>query len=293
MKINLGLIGMKCDECGSRDSSFDERMGERICNECGLVMVQEAFEETVRVTEDSSKDNWGNLGSDARVNVPGIRTQVVRNMTGLSSTETTITRGVAMTKMVFSSLHLGFDLSDRIFESYSELYRKNIFKSNKIEERATALVYYLLRENGTPVPMETVCSEFSVNKRVVNKLVRRIVRHYGRRPDLNYRVDYEMRRCAETLTKMPEFPHLCMETLNFLNKVCEAHKINISKAHPYAALCITSRMHNMGLTVEGVAEVAPINAVSISRAMQKMLSPLDVRYTDLKGKTIRDLEKLL
>ena len=62
---------MKCDECGSRDSSFDERMGERICNECGLVMVQEVFEETVRVTDNTSKDNWGNLGSDTNVNVPG------------------------------------------------------------------------------------------------------------------------------------------------------------------------------------------------------------------------------
>ena len=109
-----------------------------------------------------------------------------------------------MTRMVFSSCILALTYLIG-FWKYSELYRKNIFKSNKIEERATALVYYLLRENGTPVPMETVCSEFSVNRKVVNKLVRRIVRHYGRRPDLNYRVDYEMRRCAEALTNNLSF----------------------------------------------------------------------------------------
>ena len=46
--MNTELIGMRCDECGSRETSFDERLGERICDDCGLVIVVEQFEETVR-----------------------------------------------------------------------------------------------------------------------------------------------------------------------------------------------------------------------------------------------------
>ena len=34
---------MKCDECNSTDNYFDERMGERICSDCGLVLVTESF----------------------------------------------------------------------------------------------------------------------------------------------------------------------------------------------------------------------------------------------------------
>ena len=40
---------MRCDECGSRQTSFDERLGERVCDDCGLVIVVEQFEETVQI----------------------------------------------------------------------------------------------------------------------------------------------------------------------------------------------------------------------------------------------------
>ena len=50
--MNIELKTMKCDECGSNDSVFDERMGEHVCNVRGLVIVTEMFEETVRLVDD-------------------------------------------------------------------------------------------------------------------------------------------------------------------------------------------------------------------------------------------------
>ena len=44
--MNIGLIMMICDECGCSENAFDETLGERVCVQCGLVLVQELFEET-------------------------------------------------------------------------------------------------------------------------------------------------------------------------------------------------------------------------------------------------------
>ena len=58
---------MKCPECQSLKNSYDERMGETICDDCGLVLVSGMFEETVHVL-DKVGDNIhsadkGHLGS--------------------------------------------------------------------------------------------------------------------------------------------------------------------------------------------------------------------------------------
>lgn len=41
------MIIMRCEECGMRDFRFDERLGEKVCNVCGLVAIYEAFDESV------------------------------------------------------------------------------------------------------------------------------------------------------------------------------------------------------------------------------------------------------
>ena len=61
------LILMKCNECGATENYFDERMGERVCSDCGLVLVQEIFEQNVHILNKTgdvvhSADN-GKLGS--------------------------------------------------------------------------------------------------------------------------------------------------------------------------------------------------------------------------------------
>ena len=43
---------MKCSECGCLVFNYNERLGETECSDCGLVVVTELFEETVRMVND-------------------------------------------------------------------------------------------------------------------------------------------------------------------------------------------------------------------------------------------------
>ena len=49
---------MKCSECGSFSSEFDERLGYTVCSDCGLVLNCDIFEE--RVSHKSRQDRNGN-----------------------------------------------------------------------------------------------------------------------------------------------------------------------------------------------------------------------------------------
>ena len=44
--MNPVTIGESCKECGSKDFTYIERLGEKTCDECGLVLVVNPFEET-------------------------------------------------------------------------------------------------------------------------------------------------------------------------------------------------------------------------------------------------------
>ena len=65
---------MKCSECGSFSTEFDERLGYTVCSDCGLVLNCDIFEERVGlklINSDKryqqhwshSKDNNRTLGS--------------------------------------------------------------------------------------------------------------------------------------------------------------------------------------------------------------------------------------
>lgn len=282
---------MKCDECDSRDNYFDERLGERVCNSCGLVLVVEKFEETVRFNFDnSSSDNYGRLGSQ-KVNLK--QNSLAGKISGMTSQERSIMNGINSCSMVFTSLKLPFDLRERTDRTYRQLNNSGVFQKSSFEVRATALVYYLLRENGTPMSLDDVCAEFSVKKNQVNKLVRRITKFFGARPAIQYRMEYEMRRYAERLSDDNAFPHLCIEMMNYFDKVSEKHYINNGATYPYAIIAMCSRMHNYSITQKKIAEIAPVSENGIRACIRRLLEPIGIQYTELRGKTIRDLEKLL
>ena len=47
---------MKCVECESTTTTFDERMGETICADCGLILSVNIFEETSKTVFIKNND---------------------------------------------------------------------------------------------------------------------------------------------------------------------------------------------------------------------------------------------
>ena len=64
--MKIEWILMICDECNNTETEYNESLGELVCKGCGLVLVTEMFEETVRLVDDGEKvrsSDKGILGS--------------------------------------------------------------------------------------------------------------------------------------------------------------------------------------------------------------------------------------
>jgi len=286
--MNIGLIGMKCDECGSRENTFDEILGERVCSDCGLVLVQEMFEETVsaKMSDGSFRTKDHSLGS-----VTSFRSSAQRHST--TSYERTLENGYRMVRMVFNSLGLVFDLNERMEQVYRDLYSKGIFRGATLETRATAVVYFCLKENRTPVPLDIVCGEFDIQSKLVKKLVRKISKIYQNVVIRNDDGSFEIQRICTLLTNDPAFLGHCLQTYEFFEKVMVQSLENKRKTHNSAIVFLTAKIHNYPFTSKSIANTDGVNVSSngILVTGRRLLSLIGLkRIEEIIGK---DLEKLL
>ena len=168
---------MKCTECGCLESEFDEVLGERTCKDCGLVLVTEMFEETVHILSEQGdvkhSSDKGRLGSV----ITGKGSYKFNRFNKNNVMPTHIQTGLMHCNMVLSAVVPNMNLKERVQSLYIELLNKRLLVSYSYEERASAVVFYALKENRTPRTFKEVCSEFSANRKRVMRLVRKINQH--------------------------------------------------------------------------------------------------------------------
>ena len=117
---------MKCSECGCLVFNYNERLGETECSDCGLVVVTELFEETVRMVNDGNivhSAERGELGSiitgkgSYKFNKRGMNNTIPKH----------ISAGLRTCNMILSSLQIDHPLKDRVKECYLEAQKKGLF----------------------------------------------------------------------------------------------------------------------------------------------------------------------
>lgn len=276
---------MSCVECGSSNFNFDERLGERICINCGLVEITEIFEQSV-----SQYNSNGEL----------VRESTFRNTLGTTNrnrydaSESNIQTGLVYCNLVLSSIATNHPLRDRVEECYISLFRGNVF-SNKYsyENRATALVYYVLKENGIAIKMSDVRKEFECDMRKVNKLTRVIAKHFGNsgvyaRDNIVSLLDKTSREVNDTA----EFITLCQEMHIAVNPILEENDFTKGRTYCAAICLIVASANLMQIKQRDLAKRAGFDISTIRVQAKKILGMLG--YNNLKeisGKTIGDMIK--
>lgn len=284
--MSLGLIGMKCDECGSRQNTFDERMGERICDDCGLVIQIEAFEETVRL---STGEDGSFYSKDLGL---GSKTTFMQNAhSARDSSERTLENGYRVMRMVVSALRLPFNLNERLEQVYRELLRKGMLSGSSLETRATAIVYYVLKENRTPSSLDEVCGEFQVQPKLVRRLTRRISKYYGNNVLRNDDSHFLMQRAIVGVSNDPAFMSDCLQTFEFFERLMKELFENKTKLHYATMVYFTSYIHNYPYSATSISKKLGCSANGIRISGRRLLSLIGLKGVEqLKG---IDLEKLM
>lgn len=281
---------MKCHECGSLVFHYNERMGETECSDCGLIVVTELFEETVRLVDNGNvvhnSDNR-NLGSiisgkgSSKFNVRGNNSVMPRH----------ITQGLQTCNMILSSVQINHPLKDRVEECYLQAQRKGLFGNIKLETRCTATVFYVLKENRTPVDMKQLCSEYSCSTKVVNRLVQKMIHHFKNK-NILYGADptFLLKQTCNKITDDIMFYSNAVDLLLKMEPITEHHCYNKPRAY-YASICwvAVNIFRYVGITKSEISECTNVSLSAIGKTSKNIIKMMGYdKMSEIKGIDIND-----
>lgn len=283
---------MICDDCGCTENEYDEDMGERVCKDCGLVLVTEMFEETVHILDNvgnvKHSSDRGKLGSV----ITGKGSYHFNKFGKNSVIPQHIQNGLMHCNMVLAQVCPQINLKDRVEELYIKLLNKGLFRRSALEARATAVVYYALKENGTPHSFKDVCSEFNPNLKVVKKLVRRINQEY--RNSVNYRPinpQYLLKQTLHKITEDIDFQRQAIKVLEFFEKQVNHYNFNKGRSY-YACIIYISAHINLrnDITSKRIGEATGFSRWVIWRQTKAILNLIGYdNAKELRGKDINKI----
>ena len=278
-----------CEECSSKSVSFNERLGEMTCDECGLVIITELFEETVLPVDKKGdivhSPDRGKLGSV----INGKLGKVAKHHHAKSSYSSYIMRGLSFCKILLANFTSSSSIRDRCEEIYITLYRKNIINRSSYEDRACAIVYYCLLENNTPVKYADVCSiEFQSDKSKVIKLVKKIKKTFGKvtRP-IDYR--YEIERVAVQVLNNVGFVQQCLDIHDYFQPIINESNYNIPTSYPVAIAWIATNVNcRTDVTASMISRNCNMSRWSIRNTTNKLLELIGKNEVkEIRGKELK------
>lgn len=277
---------MKCIECDGNKFEMDERLGELSCMDCGYIAVTELFEQTTLAVNKNgefvhSADRT--LGSRTNPN----------DRAWLKISNHHLEKGLRMCNMLLATLMPNHPLKDRVEECYVSLYRRNILTTLGVEEKATAVVYYVLRENRTPVSLKELKQEFSCNTRTLNQAIKRINKHFHNvnaysKADPHYMLKVVTSKITDDLT----FASKCQDVLELFEPLTQ--NIDCVKGTVYySSICwIAKNIYLHPIKQKEIAEKANVSLSSIKLTTKKLLALIGYeRCSQVRGKQINELRR--
>jgi transcription initiation factor TFIIIB Brf1 subunit/transcription initiation factor TFIIB len=183
---------MKCSECNSITTTFDERMGETICSDCGLILSINVFEETsVSVRSSNTGNAFGNPFSktrDADFNGLGsiIGRQDITNRKTFSLFEEqkrtdydSSTYNFRLSASIFLSYYNGKNLLAEATRKYKTMKEEHLVRGLPIENVAAGIVYYVLKDKGISVSLKEFSRQSKIPIKNIVRTSKRAKKKFG------------------------------------------------------------------------------------------------------------------
>lgn len=280
MKVII-MSTMKCMECQSNKFNMDSRLGEMVCNDCGLVLVTEPFEQS-----SYSYDGEGNRIREAwkitETNVIGMKSW--------GRKDRALHTGITMCKILLSTLNSAPSLKNRIEELYLILYRKHVFTTSVLEDRAAALVYYVLKEANLPYTLKEVCKEYDCVEKQVFKIAKRIALQQ------NNTGVFLMRDSSAFAEKYAvglgdiSFVSKVGRVANHYDNLVSRTNENLRPSSPVAFCYIVSVLENMSISQKVISEHTGMTSRTIYQETKRLLKLKNTNKKEIEGKGIEWIE---
>ncbi|MDS0298245.1 transcription initiation factor IIB [Halogeometricum sp. S1BR25-6] len=294
---------LRCPECGSTDLATDEGRGETVCEDCGLVVDEDAVDRgpewrafdskekdeksrvgapTTNMMHDKGlstnigwqdKDAYGNsLSSNQRQKMQRLRTWNERFRTR-DSKERNLKQALGEIDRMASAL----GLPDNVRETSSVIYRRaledSLLPGRSIEGIATASLHAAARMAQVPRSLDEVARVSRVDEDEFERAYRYIVRELSLEIKPADPTQYLPRFASDV-----EVPKETERTARELLENAKRENVHSGKSPvglAAAALYAAAQLTNEDVTQHQVSEVTDISEVTIRNRYQELLEAWD------------------
>lgn len=289
----------KCPECGSKELEYDEKRGEIVCKNCGLVLE----ESKVDLGQEWREFDWEQAMKKRRAGSPLTKTKPDKGLTTkvgeagdvykLSSDQrkkyfkyrkwqrrisTPIERNIKLAlaelRRVSSYLNLPSVVTEESARTYRKAAARGLVRGRSMEAMVAGALYAACKEHEVPRTLDEIAEAFPLTVKEVGKTYRFVCRQLDIRilpPDpLNY-----VPRFADELNLPVKVESEAIDIV----KQAKSRSITSGKGPTgiaAAALYVSTLMHGEKRTQRRVAEVAGVTEVTIRNRYKELIEKLEL-----------------
>ena len=286
----------RCPECKSVDLTYNEQMGEIICNECGLI-VEEKMVDTGQDAggqfDKSDKKGRGGAPISIQKFDKGLTTNVgeisdiyrlesgqTRKFLRLkkwqervsTSIERNLRLAMAELRRVASFLNLPSVVRDESSRVYNYVLQRGLVRGRSMESVIAACIYASCRSYNIPRTLDEIAAASDVERKEIGRTYRFIVRKLKIKVTPSSPKDY--------ISRFSSILHLSPKTQNEALKILKRADISelTSGRGPAgiaaAGLYVAALMNDEKKTQREVADVAGITEVTIRNRYKELIERL-------------------
>ena len=277
----------KCIDCGCSESNFDERLGERVCCDCGLVDLERISSHVEwNFTSGSDKPFEHEAGVVSGINTltpKKLKSQstAVNSKTTMNSLQRSFNDVRKLTRIVLASLERNDapSLLREIDEVSMKLLENHVFSPpDSYEMRATSVVYYVLLQRNIYVPLRAICQEFDVPLHRISKILRKICGFYRNPSVLSKDMTYQQIMTAcDSLDNKHQVIHDTLRVYDYIDAIYR--DVHQTKTRTFGAACcyIASLLEGHGLTQKEVGTMFNYSDAAIKKTLRIIRDLVNVK----------------
>jgi len=256
----MEIVSVKCPECEGFDWTFNDSLGENVCDDCGLVQVVRPFEETTTIMRDGTGHFTGTyeptkrLGSliiETNSNYKSNQMYRMRNhnvyAASLSDADR---RTITLCNMILSNYSASKPIRDKVGVYLRSLKAEHVFRGCSVEQRAAALTFYILKESDIPLNIRTHSKYSMVESKYISRWAKRIARHF--RKSYVFSQENPMRNATGIIDRLDNIPDGyrpdALDIIQYLERFYKEQNIRFSPNKIVAALWLAGKMGKHGVT---------------------------------------------
>jgi len=289
----------KCPECDSINLTFDQNLGEIICNECGLVIEEKMVDSGIDLQGKFSKNEKKGRGG-APISMQKFDKGLTTNVGEISdiyrlesgqtrkflrlkkwqervstSIERNLRLAMAELRVIASYLNLPNVVRDETARIYHYVLQRGMVRGRSMESVIAACLYASCRTYGIPRTLDEMATASDVERKEIGRTYRFIIRKLGLKVKQSSPKDY-ISRFASVLKLSPKTQN---DALSVLKK---AEEVELTSGRgpagiSAAALYVAALINDEKKTQREVADIAGITEVTIRNRYKELIDKLGLQ----------------